>query len=68
MTLEFSRQISETSPNIKFHEDPSIGSQVVLCGRTDGRTDMMELIVASRSFAKAPRNEISGPATNQGRH
>jgi hypothetical protein len=33
--LEFSRQILEKSTNIKFHENPSSGSRVVPCGRTD---------------------------------
>jgi hypothetical protein len=37
--LEFSRQIFEKSLNVKFHENPSSGSLVVPCGRTDGRTD-----------------------------
>jgi hypothetical protein len=32
------------------------GSRVVLCGRTDGRTDMMKLLVSLRSFANASRN------------
>jgi len=35
MKLEFSRQIVEKYSNIKFHENPSSGSQVVPCGRTD---------------------------------
>jgi hypothetical protein len=33
--LEFSRQILEKCTNIKFHENPSSGSRVVPCGRTD---------------------------------
>jgi len=40
--------------NVKFHENLSSGSRVVLCGRTDGRTDeqthMMKLIVALPKF------------------
>jgi len=35
MKLEFSRQIFEKSSNIKFHENPSSGSQIVSCGRTN---------------------------------
>ena len=36
--LEFSRQIFKKSSNTKFHENPSRGSRVVTCGRTDGHT------------------------------
>jgi len=35
MKLEFTRQISEKYSNTKFHENPSSGSRVVPCGRTD---------------------------------
>jgi hypothetical protein len=38
MQLEFSGQIFEKSSNIKFLENPSSDSRVVLCGRTDGQT------------------------------
>jgi hypothetical protein len=38
MKLEFSGQIFENYSNIKFHENPSSGSRVVPCGRTDGQT------------------------------
>jgi hypothetical protein len=37
MKLEFSGQIFEKCSNIKFHENPSSGGRVVLCGRTDGQ-------------------------------
>jgi len=33
--LEFSRQIFEKQPNLKFHENTSSGSPVVPCGQTD---------------------------------
>ena len=37
--LEFPRQIFEKKySNIKFRENPSSGSPVVACGRTDGQT------------------------------
>jgi len=39
MKLEFSQQVFEEYPNIKFHVNPSSGSRVVPCGQTDGRTD-----------------------------
>ena len=53
MTLEFSRQIFEKSLNIKFHENPSSGSRIVPCERTDRPTDMTKLLVAFRNFMKA---------------
>ena len=51
MKLEFSRQIFEKYSNTNFHENPSCGSRVVPCGRTD----MKEMIVAFRNFANAPK-------------
>ena len=36
MKLEFSRRCFDKSSNVKFHENPSSGRRVVLCGRTDG--------------------------------
>jgi len=51
MKLEFSRHIFENSSDIKPHENPPSGSQLVPCGRTDGETE----IVAFRSFARAPK-------------
>ena len=54
MKLEYSRQVFEKHPNIKFHESPSSGSRVVQCGRTDRH--MTELILAFRNFANAPKN------------
>jgi hypothetical protein len=37
--LKSSRQIFQKRLNIKFHQNPSSGSRVVPCGRTDGRKD-----------------------------
>ena len=39
MKFEFSQQIFEKSPNIKFHKNPSSGSRGVAWGRADGQTD-----------------------------
>jgi len=57
--LEFFQQIFEKSSNIKFNENPSSGSRVVPCGRTD----MTKLVFAFRSFSKAPVNELSCNST-----
>jgi hypothetical protein len=35
MKLEFSRKVFRKIPDIKFNENPSSGSRVVACGRTD---------------------------------
>jgi hypothetical protein len=52
--LEFSRQIFEKYPNIKFHKNPSSWSRVVPCGRTDKH--MTKLKVTFRNFANPPNN------------
>jgi hypothetical protein len=51
MKSEFSQGILDKYSNIKFRENPSSGSRVVLYERT---ADITELIVALRDFAKAP--------------
>ena len=57
--VEFSGHIlGKKSSNIKFYQNPSIGSQGVSCGRTDGWTNMTKLIIAFRNFANAPKNAI----------
>jgi hypothetical protein len=58
MALEFSRQIFEKRSNIKLLQNPFCGSRVVPCGRTDGRTDLTNLIVAFRNFVNAPKNYV----------
>jgi len=55
MKLEIYRQIVETYSNIKFNENPSSGSRVVPCGRTD----MTKLIVDFLNFAKRVYKRIS---------
>jgi hypothetical protein len=44
--------------DIELLENPSIGSRFVSRGWTDRRTDMMQAIVAFRSFANEPKNCI----------
>jgi len=63
VTLEFSVQVFEKSSSIKFYENPSSGSRVVPWGRTDGRTDMKQLLVAFRNFAKTPKKRSSRGTT-----
>jgi hypothetical protein len=46
---------------MQCHENPSSG--IVLCGQTNRQTDMMELTVAFRNFANAPKNETRVSAT-----
>ena len=63
MELEFSRLVFEKkSSNIKFHQNPSTGSRVVPCGRTDGRRDLTKLIGTFRDFTHAPKN-VPSPLT-----
>jgi len=61
MKFEFSRQNFEKSSNIKFRENPSSGSRVVLCKRTD----ITKLIDAFRSFANAPEKSLLQNTTLQ---
>jgi len=42
--------------NIKFYENPTSGSCVARCGRTDRQTNMKQIIVAFRSFTNAPKH------------
>ena len=46
------QQSLEKVSHIKFHQNPSSGSRVVACGKTD-----MELMVTIRNFASEPKNE-----------
>jgi len=54
--------------NIKFHENPSSGSRVFPCRRTDGGTDMTMLMVAFRNFANAPQSDYMRPFCIVRRH
>jgi len=44
MKLEFYRYIFEKYYNIKSHENPSTGSRVVPCGRTDRHEELFEIL------------------------
>jgi hypothetical protein len=55
MIFEFPPQTFEQYSNIRFNSNPSGGSRVVHCGRTD----MTELIVAFLIFANASKNQSS---------
>jgi len=52
MKLEVSRQVLKKSSNIKFRENPLVGTELF---HADGWTDMTMLIVAFRNFANAPK-------------
>jgi hypothetical protein len=54
--LDFSTQFLENSSNFIFHKNPFSWSRVVTCGQTDGRTDMIKLIVVFRNFANAHKS------------
>jgi len=57
MKLEILGQVFDKYAIIKFHENPSGGDRVVLCGKKDGRTDVTKLTVAVRKFANAPKKK-----------
>jgi hypothetical protein len=55
LKLNFRDGFSKTNySDIKFHENPSFGSRVVPCGRTDGHD---ELIVAFGNFSNALKSQ-----------
>ena len=56
MKLDYSQQIFEEYPNIKFYENPSIGSRVVPCRQTDRQTAMTKLTVIFRNSVFASKN------------
>ena len=66
-TLNFSQYIFKKYLNIKFYENPSNGSWVFFIrtnGRTDGKTDMTNLIVTFCNIANAPKNMWQQKSTN----
>jgi len=54
MKLEFSQQIFEKYTNINFHEHMFSANKIVLCGQTDGQTDMTKPTVAFRISTNIP--------------
>jgi hypothetical protein len=56
MKLEILQQIFEKYTNIKFNENPSNGSRVIVCGQIGGQNDVMKLMVAFRNFGNEPKN------------
>jgi hypothetical protein len=54
MNLEFSRQNIKKYSNIKFRENPTSGSRVVPCRRTD----MRKLTVAFHNFENTPNKDL----------
>ena len=57
--LNFLDRYFEKSSNIKFHENPCNGIRarsMAMGGQTD-RTEITKLILAFRSFPKAPKNQ-----------
>jgi hypothetical protein len=49
--------VFEKYSNIKFNENPSSGSQVVPCGRTDEEINMMKLIVLLHNLINTPKTD-----------
>ena len=60
MKFELPGQIFEKYSNIKFRVNPWSESRIVPCGRTDGRSDMTNLIVVFRNFVNAHENWLFG--------
>ena len=66
-TWIFLIDIRKILKNIKFHENPTVGTELFHVDRgmdgqpdgwTDRQTDMMKLIVAFRNFVNALKNEL----------
>ena len=57
--MNFIDIFSKKSSNITFHQNPSSGSRVVSCGRTDRQTDVTKLTDALWNFAKAPKGPVA---------
>jgi len=55
MKLEFSLQIFEKYPNIKFIKIRPVGAELF---HGDGQTDIPKLIIAFRNFPNAPKDSV----------
>ena len=62
MTLECSRQSFEQYSYIKFHENPSVATELFQANR---RRDVTKLMVAFRDFANSPKNSTNNPHNNK---
>jgi hypothetical protein len=51
--LNFRDKFSKNTENIKFHENPYSGAELL---HVDGQTEMTKLIVAFRNFSNVPKN------------
>jgi hypothetical protein len=58
MKFEFSRQIFQKQPDIKFNGHASGGGRVVPCEQMDRRTDMTKVMFGFLNSANAPRNFV----------
>jgi hypothetical protein len=55
-TSTFIDRYSKNNSHSTLRENPSSGSRIVPCGRTDGQKDMTKLVVVSRSFSNTPKS------------
>ena len=55
--LYFLDKFFEKYSHTKFHENPSGGTGVILCGETEGQAGMTKVVVAFRIFFTAPKNQ-----------
>jgi hypothetical protein len=64
MELQHSQKILEEQSNIKFNKNPSNGSRVFPCGRTDGQrnreTEMEKITAGFRNFGNRLGTRIAG--------
>ena len=63
--LNFFERLSKQTQNIKFLKNPTSGSGVGPCGRTQGRTDVKKLTVSFSNFTNLLAKEISSNLATQ---